>query len=308
MATFTDIELERFTDRHSLASLIGFVPRQIFFVCNASYAAGSDTANDGLTRSKPFATLSTALSKCNPSQGDAVIVMPGHAETTGATAYALNVAGVAIVGLGIGRNRPAFTANATAVDAFSLTAANVMVRNIRFIGAASSTALIDIGASDFTAENCVFEHGAAPLSAITVSAGDRWKFKNCKFVGTADGPDRCIDVECHCVDWEFTDNIVDYGTFGLDNDIIRANADSIPGGTFNNVIASGLTLLALDFNSSTNATGDGIVSNSVFAFIAGITANGGTVPCDVGGYNFVNVRWADVAAGRDVYIPGTTVT
>ena len=297
-----------FTDRAMVAAkLPNILPRNIYFV----HATEGASTNTGLSRASPLTTLSLAYDKCVANKGDVIVLLPGHAATLSATAVTtLATAGVTVLGIGYGRSKPIITCGAGNVDGLSVTGANQTFVNIIFVGSSSqtSTSIVDIAAADTTFLNCQFEHGAGPLAAVSVSAGNKWKFDGCKFIGTADGPDFCVDVEAHTSDWEFTNCIIDYGFAGLDNAIIRANADSCPGGTFNNVVASGLTLLAVDFNSSTNATGDGIIANSMFGFIAGITASAGAVPVDVGGYNCVNVRWADVAAGRDVYTIGTTVT
>jgi len=116
----------------------------VYFLCNATNAGGSD-GNSGLTPQQPLATLAAAIAKCTASKGDQVIVMPGHAETT--TAIPLNIAGVAVIGLGFGRNRPAFTATTAATDLINVSAANCSLMNVRLVGAASGvTALLDIGA------------------------------------------------------------------------------------------------------------------------------------------------------------------
>ena len=93
-------------------------PGEIFWVNNSSGlakngACGSN-GNDGTYR-RPFSTIDFAIGKCTASRGDIIVVMPGYTETlTTAGAIAVDVAGVAIVGLGIGTMRPPITMNASA--------------------------------------------------------------------------------------------------------------------------------------------------------------------------------------------------
>lgn len=163
----------------------------VFFVDDS----GSNN-NDGLSSEHPFADIDYAIGRCSASTGDVIIVMPGHAETAPAAGIICDKIGVRIVGLGQGRNRPAITAYVAGVDCFSVTAASVTLENIRIIGAASCTALIDVAAADFSAINCVLEHGAAPTTAVTIAAGGlRATFRGCTLRGTANGPASGIVLE-----------------------------------------------------------------------------------------------------------------
>src|SRR3972149_5755717 len=83
----------------------------VFFVHSGTGSSG----NDGLGPSSPTATIAQAIAKCTASKGDLVIVMPGHAENiASATSLALNKAGVSVIGLGRGRNRPVLSFTNTA--------------------------------------------------------------------------------------------------------------------------------------------------------------------------------------------------
>jgi len=159
------------------------------------------------------------------------------------------------IGLGFGRARPTITADgATAVDLVNISAANVLLRNIRLVGAASCTALINIAADDAIIEFCSLEHGAAPLKAVTVPAGsDRWRISDCLFLGTAAGPDVGIDIEGQTDDW-----VVErcdfnyYGSTDLDLAGIRSSTTDT-GIRISDCRFLGMAATALDFNSS--ATG-----------------------------------------------------
>src|SRR5688572_29807952 len=101
----------------------------VYFV----HSSGSN-GNKGTSSDQPFATIDYAVSRCAANKGDQVIVMPGHTETT--TAIGLDVAGVAVIGLGFGRNRPALTATTAATDLVNVSAASCAMTNIRLVGAA----------------------------------------------------------------------------------------------------------------------------------------------------------------------------
>ena len=67
---------------------------------------------DGINRYA--ATVSAAIGYTTASRGDVVLVAPGHTEEfTGAAGFALSVAGVSVIGLGVGNNRPVFTISST---------------------------------------------------------------------------------------------------------------------------------------------------------------------------------------------------
>jgi hypothetical protein len=127
-------------------------PGQVFWVSNSTallpgQIGGSDS-NKG-TFDQPFATVDYAVGRCVANRGDIVMVKPGHAETiASATALAIDVAGVAVVGLGVGSNRPTFNLTAT-------------------------TSTIAMSAANCTFWNCLVTGGIdAIVAAITVSAAD----------------------------------------------------------------------------------------------------------------------------------------
>src|SRR4051812_35862716 len=97
----------------------------VFFVNSVT---GSSTG--GYSPDPPAPTIAQALALCTASQGDRVYLAPGHVESIGASGLAWNVAGVEIIGLGTGNNRPTLTWHTT--DAVvTISAANVLVQNIR---------------------------------------------------------------------------------------------------------------------------------------------------------------------------------
>lgn len=93
----------------------------------------SNTGSDGNTGAadNPFATIDFAIGKCTASQGDTIVVEQGHAETlTSAGAIACDVAGINIIGLGNGSNRPRLTFGTSTGASVLITAANTFISNI----------------------------------------------------------------------------------------------------------------------------------------------------------------------------------
>lgn len=155
----------------------------VFFV----YSVTGNNNNLGTDPTQPLATTAQAVSLCTASKGDVIILMPGHAETIAAAGgLTINKAGVTIVGLGNGSNRPLFTFSATA-STIAISAANVTIRNIVITN--SITAVVSM--FNITGAFCVMDGvdyvdtaSMAPLSFAAVTGVDnRWT--NCTWVASA---------------------------------------------------------------------------------------------------------------------------
>ncbi len=107
-------------------------PGKVFWVNNSTVlpegGIGASDGNDG-TYLRPFSTIDYAIGKCTASRGDIIMVMPGHIEAVTATSIAMDVAGVAIIGLGEGDLRPLFNFGATTSNII-VSAANCSMKNI----------------------------------------------------------------------------------------------------------------------------------------------------------------------------------
>ena len=283
---------------------LGGVPVNSEFTTGSIFFVDSNTgsnSNDGKSPDTAFATVDFAIGNCTATKGDIIYVMPGHAETT--TAIAADVAGITIIGIGRGRARPALTATTAASDLIDVTAANVAIKNMRLVGAASGvTSLISVGANDFMCEGCVLEQAATPLIGVIVTGGiDRFNFKDCLFLGTAAGPDCAIDLQGsgNCVDWTVEDCTFNYlSSANLDEAGIRSDKTDT-GVLVKNCRFIGMTLTAIDFNSS---------STGLLEDISVLSLNATqTELMDVGtmGSVRVNVTYASVDA---IGLPVTTAT
>ncbi|MFH2077067.1 MAG: hypothetical protein ABIJ57_17290 [Pseudomonadota bacterium] len=117
----------------------------IWFVDSGSSNA-SDAAGYGQNPDAPFATIDYAIGQCTASNGDWIVVMPGHAESiSSAAGINVDVAGIRIIGLGVGDSRPVLS----------------------WTGAAGT---LRINTTDFQISNFVFRVGDA-LSGVSVVKG-----------------------------------------------------------------------------------------------------------------------------------------
>jgi len=105
------------------------VTGDVYFLGSAA-TDSQDLPTHGNEPDKPFATLDYALGKMTASQGDYLIVLPGHAETLTA-AGSIDVAGIHIMGCVCGGLTPTFTGNGT-IDAISIDADDVEFNGFRF--------------------------------------------------------------------------------------------------------------------------------------------------------------------------------
>lgn len=156
-------------------------PGQVFWLGNSTTllpgcVAGAD-GNPG-TYNKPFATLDYAISRCSANTGDIILVKPGHAETiANATTLAFDVAGVSVIGLGVGSARPTFTFSTAATANIPVTAANFSIQNCLFVAnvadvASVFTATGTAAPRDFAVENCEFRDTSAVLNFLALITGN----------------------------------------------------------------------------------------------------------------------------------------
>lgn len=158
---------------------------QIFFV----HDTGSSTVT-GKDPRQPLSTLESALGKCTANRGDIIYILPGHNETLTAS-LALSVAGVRIVGVGSGEDRPQFIVGDAAGEAINITAASVEIHNCIFIaGTDQQTWMMGVAATDALIEDCEFREVITtkqPLIMLDIGGGaaanvaDRCTVRRCYF-------------------------------------------------------------------------------------------------------------------------------
>lgn len=146
--------------RDDLGSVILQGTGNFFYVDSG---AGSDTYT-GLDWIHPKATLDAAVALCTANNGDVIFVAAGHNEAlTAADGVDLDVAGITVVGLGNGYDRPRFDYD-HADGEFVIGAASVAVYNLQFLPSVTVvTHAIDIeNAGDYALiSGCEFLDGEA---------------------------------------------------------------------------------------------------------------------------------------------------
>lgn len=137
---------------------------------NIFWVDSNGSTNDNTGKfDRPFATIDAAINACTANKGDVIMVKAGHAETiTTAAQLVPDVAGVAIIGLGTGSNRPTLTFGAAAAN-IPVSAANITFQNILFkANFADVVSFITIAAApEFCVDNCEFRDTSSILNALT---------------------------------------------------------------------------------------------------------------------------------------------
>lgn len=139
----------------------------IFFVDSNT---GSNSY-DGKDSTKPFSTITYALSKCTANKGDIIYAMPGHVESADVD---VNKAGVSIIGLGQGALRPRANLVTDTSASWIISSCDVLVENVVFHTSIPLLArAIEVNADDFALLNCEWDQGNdsdVPVSVVIVSS------------------------------------------------------------------------------------------------------------------------------------------
>lgn len=156
---------------------------QVFFVSSVTGGAGNYAQN---SPKNPLPTIASALSAIT-QPGSVIFCLPNHAETiTGAAGIALNVAGVSIIGLGNGFQKPTITFTTATAAQMTVTAANIIMQNFNFVSNfAAIAALISVTAAGVQFQGCNFYTSVATtvplISILTTTAADDLVINGCNF-------------------------------------------------------------------------------------------------------------------------------
>lgn len=160
----------------------------------------SNTGSDGNkgTFDRPWATLDSAFDTrstggVTANRGDLVLIKPNHAETiTGVGGITADVAGVSIIGLGVGEQRPRFLMDAAATVTFVVSAADFYIENCIFAaGHADIVRCFNVTGAGFWAhnvefvENIVAENFLIPFdfTGATANDNDGARVTACRSIG-----------------------------------------------------------------------------------------------------------------------------
>jgi len=256
----------------------------VYFVDNENTnALNANNGVAGNTYAQPFSTLNYAISRCTADQGDVIIVGEKHTETiddagtaSGTTTDELVVdkAGISIIGIGRGRNRPTFTlgsADTTAACVVTAGTTNVLIKNLRFVsGLADVGAAITLTATSDGAiiEDCEFRDGNAAnlelVDAITIAADcDDVVIRNCVFstvpsggcasaIVLAGGSDRIV-IEGNVAQGTYSNAVVSMDTAASTEVIIRNNIFTNQGAACLELHASCTGVLANNYLAGTTS-------------------------------------------------------
>lgn len=153
------------------------------------HAGSGSSTGPGFSPETAYATIDQAISACTADNDDVVVVLPDHTESiTGAAGIALDVAGVRVIGLGVGRNRPRITFTTADAASCDVTAARCSLENLVFInGRDAQTAMINVTAADVTIKGCELQTGDATTQAVvgilTNASADRLRIEGCHIHG-----------------------------------------------------------------------------------------------------------------------------
>lgn len=246
-----------------------------------------------------YGTIALALASCVANRGDIIYLAPGHTETiTGAAGIAINVAGVRILGMGLGTARPVINFTTATTAQMTITAANVLIQNIQFVaGIDAIVAMIKVTGTDCQFQNCEFDTNSGTVGAVlgilTAATADRLVVNNCRFLGPATNTGTTTTAQIQyeaAVDIQITNS---YFTGKMTQAILNVTGTVLRGLIQNNtfVIATGTKAIAVAaastpmiVNNRMNvASGTtpivaaaGFVAGNIYSAAAGVTSTGQT--------------------------------
>jgi len=192
----------------------------VWFVDSGNTSA-SDASGNGRKVSTPFSTLAYAVGQVTATNGDIVIVSPGHSETiTVADGLRFGLAGIQVIGLGSGTARPTINFTTVVGADMEVDAANITLRNfyLDMTGFDNITAGIDVNAAYFRMFDCeilMADSGGQAAIAIELDGdADNCKFIRCEFSAINAGAASAIKINgaltnleiANCwIDGDFTD-------------------------------------------------------------------------------------------------------
>ena len=282
---------------------------EVYYVSNstASLAPGQSqgSASGKGTFNKPFSTLQQAVNACVANRGDIIIVCEGHAENiASATALAINKAGINIIGVGTGENRPTFTLTTANTATITVSANNVSICNCVFAANFLNIAvLFDLTtATGFVFDGNEVRDTSAILNFVIVfrlsatdSANDGLRItQNTFFLRHASSAATLVSMRGHLFRALISDNIFSSRTTSATAIIIGATGK----------VATNINILRNFFNT-VNATGTatGLIHTSDSTTHVGLVANNflrtlATTPLLVTagtGLSFLDNKWQHTA-------------
>jgi hypothetical protein len=191
---------------------------KIFHVDSGADAADNDNA--ATNPSQPAATLDGAIGKCTASNGDVILIAPGHTETiSAAAAITFDVAGVTVIGMGVGNSRPTITLDTATSTDINVTAADVQIHNVIFsMNYADIVEVFDLSAAGFVVNKCRFVDTATNMNFVdliktttTDNEADRLEFTNNVIISPDTGNNGVIEINGDIAGLVFNNNYIRLG-------------------------------------------------------------------------------------------------
>jgi hypothetical protein len=171
------------------------------------------SSGPGFSPETAYSTIDAAIGACTANNGDIIVVMPGHAETVTGD-IDVDVAGIWIMGTGVGETRPVVTFATNTTAKVDVDAANCKISNIVFKNNIDSQAIVvDVDGAGFVIEDCDFLEGSSKQYLIGVDlAEDRGVVRRCNFSSVSAGADSAVKISAAKDRIVIEDNVV-YGDF-----------------------------------------------------------------------------------------------
>jgi len=292
-------------------------PGKVFYVNNSSVLSDGGVAgangNPG-TYQRPFATLDYAVGRCKAGRGDIIFVMPGHAETlSSATALNLDVAGIAIIGLGAGTARPTFTLGTATTTTIPVSADNIAIVNCVFN--ANFADIVSVftltTAKNFYLDNVFVKANATNMNflyvvdtdAVTANA-DGLTAINCEWIEPDAATLSFVKADGTNDNWYFQDG---YFSLGVNNN--KASLIEIAAGKIlTNLVVDGVTVYRLNTDTATGAlliTTNGTTNTGVIrhCHLQHADTAGELIVTASSGFGFFDNRMSGVAGASGYLLP-----
>jgi hypothetical protein len=213
---------------------------KVFWVYyDTTNSTGGSDGNPG-TFEKPFASLDYAVGQCTASRGDIIMLKPNHNETiSSATALALDVAGITILGLGRGSTRPKFILDTATTSTIAVSAASISIENVIFSANFADIAeLFTPTATDFACIDCKFTQEAVNMNFVEIADTgttnnevDGLTFVGCEWVEVDTASTSLVNVDADIEGLTVQDCYIDLGV----NGVLSAIAEVAAGKDLTNV-------------------------------------------------------------------------
>lgn len=292
-------------------------PGKVWFVGNSTTVVeggiGGSNGNKG-TYQQPFNTLDYAIGRCTAGRGDVIFVLPGHAETiSSATALNLDVAGVAIIGLGVGTSRPTFTLDTATTTTIPVSAANITISNCVFT--ANFADIVSVftltTAKNFCLDNVFVKATATNMNFLyvidtdaTTANADGLTVINCDWIEPDAATLSFVKCDGTNDNWYFQDG---YLSLGVNNN--KASLIAIATGKIlTNAVVDGVTVYRLNTDTATGAlliTTDGTTNTGIIrhCHLQHADTAGELIVTASSGFGFIDNRTSGVAGASGYLLP-----